>query len=715
MNYYSKLVSTTALLTLLATSAFAAQTSTSGTAKIVNTDPVLVTATRVERELMQVPMSVTVMTAEEIERNPAATVADLLREIPGIEFQSSTPGVERIGIRGEDAFRTLILIDGQKISEQKSMDGAPILIDPAAIERIEVIKGPASVLYGSDAIGGAINIITKRASDKIISGQISTGIYGNSGGWGQSGYLSGSYNGWSYSLSAANINHDDTNTFNGEIPDSAYSQQDFRGEISYAFNEKFKAGLLASYFNMHSSSTGIEDTGFSGYVKVPKWEMTKVGGYFEGVDITDYLARVRADVWYQKTFKDFENNFDIFADMRPFPPVTMDLKQINTAENDLQTMGFSLQTDWTIGDNHYIIAGYDFAYDNLVADGTGYTGQDFTIHGFLPPSMAAGFVDSVSSYTTKFEGSQMTNALYIAAESTFFDDLTLSYGARYTFVNSDMDTADLFNSDGTHQQTGSLGSSSESKPVFNLGLVYTGFDNLALRALWAQGFRVPTLDNLYVDSLKGDTQLLSNPDLKPEFSNNFEIGLRYNNNKLNVDVAAFASFVEDYITSQTISASSAPIEVQQWKNIGKASTYGIELAADYAFDNGFTPYASATLMTREFEQDGETTSNTGTPALAGQLGVRYFTGLFDNKIDFFADLNMLAQVGSNYYVGTSESHYPGFATFNFDFGFNFGEEKNLGVIFELNNILNKEYYYNTTHDGYAEAGFNGNMRISYKF
>ena len=68
---------------------------------------------------------------------------------------------EALSIRGEDAFRTLVMIDGQKISEHKSMSGAPILIDPTEIERIEVIKGPASVLYGSDAIGGAVNIITK--------------------------------------------------------------------------------------------------------------------------------------------------------------------------------------------------------------------------------------------------------------------------------------------------------------------------------------------------------------------------------------------------------------------------------------------------------------------------------------------------------------------------------------------------------------------------
>ena len=62
----------------------------------------------------------------------------------------------------------LILIDGQKLVENKSMDGTPLLIDPSNVERVEVIKGPASVLYGSEAIGGVVNIITKKGGDKPI-------------------------------------------------------------------------------------------------------------------------------------------------------------------------------------------------------------------------------------------------------------------------------------------------------------------------------------------------------------------------------------------------------------------------------------------------------------------------------------------------------------------------------------------------------------------
>ncbi|MDO5532245.1 TonB-dependent siderophore receptor [Sutterella sp.] len=145
----------------------------------VTTEEVKVTASRVEQDLMEVPMSVTVVTSEQIQKSSARTIGELLEDVPGVQIiNSGSQGLNRVMIRGENAFRTLVMIDGQKISEQKSMEGTAVLIDPAQVERIEVIKGPASVLYGSDAIGGAINIITKKGGDKPFGAEASVGWNG---------------------------------------------------------------------------------------------------------------------------------------------------------------------------------------------------------------------------------------------------------------------------------------------------------------------------------------------------------------------------------------------------------------------------------------------------------------------------------------------------------------------------------------------------------
>ena len=110
-------------------------------AENLKTADIEVTATLVERDLSDVPMSVGVVSEKDIKTSGAQTIGDLLKDIPGVNLNNDgSQGLVRVGIRGENAFRTLVLIDGQKISEHKSMSGAPLLIDPSTVERIEVIK-----------------------------------------------------------------------------------------------------------------------------------------------------------------------------------------------------------------------------------------------------------------------------------------------------------------------------------------------------------------------------------------------------------------------------------------------------------------------------------------------------------------------------------------------------------------------------------------------
>ena len=159
---------------------------------------------------MDVNMSVSVITAEDIAKSDARTVGDLLKDVPGVRINNDGgQGMKRIKVRGEDTFRTLVMIDGQKIAEHKSMSGSPMLIDPAMIERIEVIKGPASVLYGSDAIGGAVNIITKKGGSKPFEAGVSAGLDNSSNGVSASAYVAGNIDGWKYRLGVAHEKGDD--------------------------------------------------------------------------------------------------------------------------------------------------------------------------------------------------------------------------------------------------------------------------------------------------------------------------------------------------------------------------------------------------------------------------------------------------------------------------------------------------------------------------
>ena len=668
----------------------------------VKSGNVYVTATRIEKELQDVPMSVTVMTSEDVKRSGARTVGELLQDVPGVQIQSDgSQGLKRLSIRGENAFRTLILIDGQKISEHKSMSGAPILIDPSRIERVEVIKGPASVLYGSDAIGGVVNIITKKGGKKALEGNAFVEYSGASQGFTEGLSVSGAKNGWEYRLSGSYADHGDIHTPIGTFDNTDFRQRDFSGFLSKEINEHFVVGGAVDYFKGSFNSTDMEmylDPNANFYVQVPDWSRQKYSAFVELKDLTDYLARVRVDTYFQRSEKQMRNF------VNPMPMLKMD----NSSNNTVDTYGVTLQTDWHLGENHYLIAGYDFYYDDMTSFGTAK--QDMT----MPPP--TGTHTMTHKY---YDGNQLSQSVFASMETYLPYDFTLSYGVRWTHVKTELTRGDEYKwgtglPPFTGQRTGGadLGSASNSRPVFNLGLVWTGIDNLALRATWAQGFRVPNLTEKYIGSEMGGGTTIGNPNLKPETSNNFEIGARWNNGVTNADIAFFYATSNDYIAT----VEKAP-KVFTYENVSSATTFGSEVSLSHDFVTGFatfTPYTTLTWMKREFDDGkGFTTYDTATPTWVSRYGVRFAKAINEN-LDLTADLYARSQSATDYQSASHESdyHIGGFTTANFAMGVDFGKDKKYNVVAEVLNIFDKEYKYT---NAMVEPGVHFNLKLNMNF
>ena len=694
-----------------------------GAAETVKAGDVYVTATRVERELQQVPMSLTVMTAEDVQKSGARTVGELLQDVPGVQIQNDgSQGLKRISIRGEDAFRTLVLIDGQKISEHKSMSGSPILIDASRIERVEVIKGPASVLYGSDAIGGVVNIITKKGGQKPVEGEFWTGFNGASRGWSEGAALRGNVDGFKYRFSASHSDQGNIHTPDGELDNTNFRQTDVSGFVSYDFTDKFTLGAGIDYYKGAFNSTAIEyvnDPNSDFFVRVPKWNRTKYYTFAELKDVSEYLTRVRFDAYYQKSEKDMRN---YVAQSAPEASVIMD----NYANNIVRSKGISLQTDWQLGANNYLVAGYEVNYDKL--DSVGRT--IFNNNVAASPAMSIIINKDTAKY---YDGSQLNQSLFASMETQLPGSLALTYGVRWTHVKTEltrgMEVADPYT--GTMSMMGGmvtrpmfdysgqidekpLGDDSESRPVFNVGLVWTGIEDLALRASWAQGFRVPNLTEKYIGTAMGGGTVWGNPDLDPETSNNFEIGARWNPGKTNLDVALFYSDADDYIASVLLPNSE---EEYTYTNVASAKTFGTELSLNHSFDTSwgqFTPYATATWMRRQYDDgDGWKTYDTATPALVGRYGVRYAKALHP-QCDFRADIFGRSQSATKYASkdGSSDYELGGFTTANISFGFDFGQKKEFSLVTEVLNIFDKRYQYN---NAIMEPGVHANVKLTYKF
>src|SRR5205807_3446314 len=168
---------------------------------------IVVTATRIPTPEAELASSVTVVTADEIAAQQQRTFADVLRNIPGLNLvQQGGPGsVTSVFMRGTNSNHTKVLVDGIDVSDPSNANAAFDFgqLLPQDIERIEVLRGPQSGLYGSDAIGGVINVITRGGSGPMkLAASVEGGTFDS---FNQTAGVSGSQNAFHYSASVAHL------------------------------------------------------------------------------------------------------------------------------------------------------------------------------------------------------------------------------------------------------------------------------------------------------------------------------------------------------------------------------------------------------------------------------------------------------------------------------------------------------------------------------
>ena len=244
----------------------------------VELDPIIVTATRSPERLQNTIGDNSVLERAQLDQTPDATLAEVLGRQRGITFvtRGGPQSLSTINMRGTASTQSLVLIDGMRVNSPGN--GLPVLnaIPTNAIERIEIVRGAASSVYGADAIGGVINIITRKPSGESFDAYTSAGI----GTYATSQFtagLSGSANGWAYSLyggygqsggfSATNADIG-SNTFN---PDNdSYYRSNLGGQLAYTWmpgqtlsvqttQSRVNAGYDAYYFV--SPDTPFNDRG----------------------------------------------------------------------------------------------------------------------------------------------------------------------------------------------------------------------------------------------------------------------------------------------------------------------------------------------------------------------------------------------------------------------------------------------------------------------
>ncbi|SFC56696.1 TonB-dependent receptor plug domain-containing protein [Pseudoalteromonas denitrificans] len=672
-------------------------TALTSKAQKIGLETITVTATRTERRIMDSPLSSTVITSEEIALNSAANLADLLRDVPGVEVaDAATAGMKRIKIRGESSRRVAILIDGQELTDHSTY-GAPLLLDPTMVERIEVIRGTGSVLYGQKALGGVINFITKKGGDTPLQANITTSYDSATKGKQYSASAYGAFGGFDYRLSWSDSKHDNREVPTGELDDTAFANDSIMAYTAYNFEDQ-TIGLTYDQYNMNSEiATGIPN--FS--LDMPQRDREKLATFYQIDHISEILKKIQIDGYQQTINRQFVQHMEVF-DMQLRPPTTADMKVNTDIAEQLDTLGLNGQFDFTLNDSHYFIAGLQYTKDDVNKK----TSNKNQMTLYMPEPKPV--VIKVTEENHIEEASLTTKAIYFQDEWDINENWLVTLGARHYWVESDLVSS-------TRGLTS--GKSNDNELVGSLATNYAITHDQNIRALISQGYGYPTLLQMAMGATAAGTYINPNPELEAEKSINYEIGYRFRDGNIVVDATAFYTDADKYLT--TISCANeqyqciSPEKDDIYINADKAISKGVELDASIDFSQ-VNLYANATWSDRETTMNNFTTDKVGLPDVYGKIGIKFF-GENDFLGHYWLDTYLRAASDAQEQDKNTNvvTHYAGWGTFNLAIGRNFGKDDTMMLTIECTNLADKPY--TPASESLLAAGRSIHAKLSFEF
>ena len=635
----------------------------------------MVTASRTQQRIFDSPASLSVIDEEELARATVPSLAEMLRDVPGVQVtDSGQPGLGRIRIRGEESRRTAILVNSQEITDHYEV-GIPLTLHPAMVERIEVMRGSGSVLYGSRALSGVVNFLTRKGGTEPLQATVEGGYDSATEGYNSFVSLYGNVEGFEYRLAGTKSDHDDRSTPEGNMENTAYDNEsvylyagrgfgDQRVEYTY---ENYKSG--SNIFVEEAVKNTYPLTDF--YIESPKRDREKHGLFYNWDVDNSWLQSLSANAYQQTNDRHFYT----------FTETVWYSRDINNYSK-LETDGALVQLNFQPLGNHQIIAGLQYLNDDV----------DQTRHvdtvSWTPPVAATGIE------VIRDKASINTWALFVQDQWEMSDRLAMTLGLRQYHVDGKLDFTDR-----ASLNAGNLDSDDEL--IGALGLVWGVSDTLHLRANIAQGYVYPSLTQLATGAYAGSSFVNPDTSLVPETSMNYELGLRLQQRNLSLDATVFYNESDDYIHHlPCVEADNCPGRRDRlYQNVGKSNAHGIELYLAYdGLPQGLAPYASLTWMKRKIEYDELSTWNTAVPDYSGRVGLRW-QGAVRVLPSVWTDLYLRGETSSDLEEpGTVRNvleEKSGWVTVNLSTGLQFGNDEQYQLSVDLFNLTDKTYIAST--------------------
>lgn len=605
-------------------------------------DDIVVTATRTEIEAGSAPASVSVVTQEDIKKRGSRSVDEALNSLPGAYNGRNTKGGVLDSIPGgaltlrgvPGAKNTLFMVDGVILNDAYSgSQRSALAVAPDSVERIEVVKGPFSSLYGGYAVGGVVNIMTRMPEKRELV--LKTG-YGSSWDRGEGlddlktfsfsggdrikdklsfllGYAYKSTNGYPTDLnvqssmppagvggwSETSDNKGSTRYLIGDRGDKTWWDDNISLKASYDFTDKTKLNVSFSNFrfeyDFEDPHTYLRDGSGNpvwSYGSVSEASFIKLGGrsYNEerlyGLNFETELSRfkIKASLGYVDQPEYYYISPSSTASTRSGGPGVITSTPCSTYNADLQTTV-------PIGDRQVFTFGGAFKHGEAETRKHNLTDWDDE--------------DSKTDMTFEAGGEDRTWALFVQDEIRILNNLTGYLGFRQDW----WETYDGFtNSVGDPGYPRDYLSREASAFSPKAALVYQPFETTTLRSSIGRSFRPPTVYELYSIWIYRGVTTMADPNLEPEKTTSWDLGIEQRLWKgAKVGATYFENYMEDLIYNQTVSAT-----LVQRSNVGKAESKGVECEIEQRFDDKLRLFANFTYT------GSEITENDAKPTIVGK-------------------------------------------------------------------------------------------------
>lgn len=645
-------------------------------------EEVVVSATRSRSNVESIPVKIHVVNKKQIEENQPLTPVEALQYIPGVVRQSDGGLASTPIIRGLSRERAPLLIDGNPYVGGRIRSFA--LIDPFQTERIEVVKGPASAFWGSDAVSGLVNIITRKAENGFgkemkIGGSIYGGYQSVADFYRGRVEVEGRGNGFDFLIGGGTRKAGNTKTPEGEVENSQFESTNFDFNVGYSWAANHRVEISGKYFENRN-------VGFPGGLGAPgpprvirRFDpdtQKDINLAYDGHDISDRIEAIGVRLFYKEQNLHVDQITNI-----PFPNTNNLNRRIHAMlDVDVPFMGSKFFATLRQRDNAKMTFGLDYLREHRIG-----THRDLNVQIFNPDGV---LVNEINRPYTQIQPDSYSNSIGIFAieEINLGDKFDLLIAGRLDNVRTRIEDnpfdieeiAEVFNIDNS--------SASDLQLTGNIGMKYQATKAFSFTANLANSFRGPDLFSKYHFAEVGQGFLVPNPFLNSETGVFYELGAKYKSGRLTIEANYFQNYLNNLFEEADIIFEDTPsIQIQ---NIGKATLTGFEWDVRARIGALSSVFISGAMI----NGINNITNNPLQFIPATQL----WTGVHiqEREDKFFIRPEMLLVFDQND-PAPNEIETPGYAIFNINTGVNLhnlsSKLSHSKLVFSITNLTDKLY------------------------